>query len=78
MPEQVSSIGSICKLHGSQRFDRVLRQITEYISKPRDTSDIVGTMESDPEYQLIVEVNSIAVEIDHEICKHEIIANIEW
>lgn len=32
---------------------------------------MVGNVESDPEYQLIVEVNSLAVEIDNEICKFQ-------
>lgn len=31
---------------------------------------MVGNVESDPEYQLIVEVNSLAVEIDDEICMY--------
>lgn len=30
---------------------------------------MIGNVESDPEYQLIVEANSTAVEIDNEICK---------
>lgn len=36
--------------------------------KPRNSNEIIGNVESDPEYQLIVEVNSVAVEIDSEIC----------
>lgn len=68
--ESVSSIRSVCKLHGSERLKHVLEQITVYISKPRDPNEVIDSMESDPEYQLIVEVNSIAVEIDHEICMY--------
>lgn len=66
---QVSSIRSLCKLHDSGRLKRILAQIDEYNLKPRKSNEIIGNVESDPEYQLIVEVNSVAVEIDNEICK---------
>lgn len=56
-------------MHDSERLQRILHQINEYISKPRKCNEIIGNVESDPEYQLIVEVNSVAVEIDNEICK---------
>lgn len=65
----MSSIRSLCKLHDSERLQRILKQIDEYTSKPRASNEIIGNVESDPEYQLIVEVNTIAVEIDNEICK---------
>ncbi|XP_055313682.1 U4/U6 small nuclear ribonucleoprotein Prp31 [Sitodiplosis mosellana] len=65
--ESVSSIRSLCKLHDSERLRRILKQIDEYTSKPRTSNEIIGNVESDPEYQLIVEVNTIAVEIDNEI-----------
>ena len=65
----MSSIRSLCKLHDSERLQRILKQIDEYTSKPRTSNEIIGNVESDPEYQLIVEVNTIAVEIDNEICK---------
>lgn len=35
---------------------------------------MIGSVESDPEYQLIVEANSIAADIDNEICKWIIIS----
>lgn len=67
---KISSIRSLCKLHDSQRLKRILSQINEYTSKPRNSNEIIGSVESDPEYQLIVEVNSIAVEMDNEICEY--------
>ncbi|XP_031640039.1 U4/U6 small nuclear ribonucleoprotein Prp31 [Contarinia nasturtii] len=65
--DSVSSIRSLCKLHDSERLNRILHQINEYTSKPRTSNQIIGNVESDPEYQLIVEVNTVAVEIDNEI-----------
>lgn len=34
---------------------------------------VVGPVETDPEYQLIVDSNNIVVEIDNEISKHCIV-----
>lgn len=36
----------------------------------RNKVEVAGLMESDPEYQLIVEANNVAVEIDGEIGMH--------
>lgn len=66
---RVSSIRELCKLHDSDRLAGVLAQIDFYIDKPRKSNEMIGNVESDPEYQLIVEANSLAVEIDNEICK---------
>lgn len=66
---QISSVKSLCKLHDSGRLKRILQQINEYMKQSRKSFEMIGNVESDPEYQLIVEVNSVAVEIDNEICK---------
>lgn len=42
-------------------------EIDNYSQRDRKASDIIGPVESDPEYQLIVEANNLAVEIDNEI-----------
>lgn len=44
-----------------------MRQIGENINHARSTDDVIGPVEVDPEYQLIVEANGLAVEIDNEI-----------
>ncbi|KAG4068146.1 hypothetical protein HA402_001571 [Bradysia odoriphaga] len=64
---KVSSIRELCKLHDSKEFANILKQIDHYMEHPRKPSEMVGNVESDPEYQLIVEANSTAVEIDNEI-----------
>lgn len=73
---QVSSIRELCKLHDSKHLTNILKQIDHYIQHPRKPSEMIGNVESDPEYQLIVEANSTAVEIDNEICKSFIILAI--
>lgn len=66
---QVSTIRELCKLHDSKELTNILKQIDHYIEHPRKPNEMIGNVESDPEYQLIVEANSTAVEIDNEICK---------
>lgn len=67
---KVNSIRELCKLHDSSRLQNILIQINKYALNPRTSCDMIGNVESDPEYQLIVEANGIAVEIDSEICKY--------
>lgn len=66
---KVSSIRELCKLRDSEELKNILIQIDKYMSNPRKSNEMIGNVESDPEYQLIVEANSIAVDIDNEICK---------
>lgn len=64
---KVESVREICKLRDSTRLKYILDEIEKYVQKPRMASEMVGNLESDPEYQLIVEANNIAVEVDNEI-----------
>lgn len=51
-------------------MQRVILEIDKYSKIHRKASDIVGAVENDREYQLIVEANNLAVEIDTEIGKN--------
>lgn len=64
---KVTNVRHICKLRDSEQLNWVLTHIEESTTKPRQPDDIVGPVESDPEYKLIVEANTLAVEIDNEI-----------
>lgn len=64
---KVDSVRDLCKLRDSARLKHVLDEIEKYINKPRKASEMIGNLESDPEYQLIVEANNIAVDVDAEI-----------
>jgi U4/U6 small nuclear ribonucleoprotein PRP31 len=42
-------------------------EVEQNVGNQRKKIEVTGLMESDPEYQLIVEANNIAAEIDGEI-----------
>lgn len=64
---KITSIREIATLRDSERLRNIMDQIDDYRTKPRTAEDIVGPVEADPEYQLIVEANNVAVDIDNEI-----------
>lgn len=64
---QLNSVREICTLRDSERLQSIIQQVEAYTSKSRMCADIAGAVEQDPEYQLIVEANNIAADIDHEI-----------
>lgn len=57
----------MASLRDSDHLQKIMEEIDNYSKKIRRPSDIIGPVESDPEYQLIVEANNLAVEIDNEI-----------
>lgn len=63
---QLQSVRTIAKLRDSEQLERVMREI-EYRSANEGNGEVVGPVEADPEYQLIVEANNLAVEIDNEV-----------
>lgn len=63
----MNSVRELAKLRDSPLMHKVTTEIEKYSTILRKSSDIVGPVESDPEYQLIVEANNLAVEIDTEI-----------
>lgn len=64
---QINSVRELCKLRDSDHLANIMKQIQGYMMKVRKSSDIIGPVESDPEYQLIVEANNTAADIDNEI-----------
>ncbi|XP_034942090.1 U4/U6 small nuclear ribonucleoprotein Prp31 [Chelonus insularis] len=64
---KVSTVKELAKLRDSPELHKIVSQIDKYSKVPRKCVDIVGPVESDPEYQLIVEANNIAADIDNEI-----------
>jgi len=47
-----------------------MKQIDIFQSRQIKSEEVLGPVESDPEYLLIVEANNLIVEIDDEICKN--------
>lgn len=60
------SIRAIAKLRDSEELAHVMNEIKNKKSTRRK-EEVTGPVEADPEYQLIVEANNLAVEIDNEI-----------
>lgn len=66
---KVSSIKQLATLRGSDRLERIMSEVEKFQNQPNTNKKRVGPIEIDPEYQLIVEANNLAVEIDNEISK---------
>lgn len=65
--EQIISIRQLAKLRDSELLQNIMSQIETYSKKLRKPEEIIGPVEADPEYQLIVEANNVAADIDTEI-----------
>lgn len=66
---QITSVGQLCKLRDSEQLQGIIKEIKLFKIRERKSSEIIGPVEGDPEYQLIVEANNIAADIDGEIGK---------
>ena len=64
-PGDHQSIYSIAKMRDSDILQNLLKQIDFFTNQPK--REIIGTVEADPEYKLIVDANNIAMDIDNEI-----------
>ncbi|XP_050530036.1 U4/U6 small nuclear ribonucleoprotein Prp31 [Daktulosphaira vitifoliae] len=60
-------IEDVAKLRKSSRLNEIMKQIYVFQSRQRRPDEVLGPVESDPEYLLIVEANNLIVEIDDEI-----------
>jgi len=63
---KVTSVKQLATLRSSERLEHIMNDIQKFQSQPV-TKRSVGPLEIDPEYQLIVEANNLAVDIDNEI-----------
>ena len=59
-------VKSVAKLMSSERFSRIMQDI-EHFKDSGDDREIVGSLEEDPEYKLIVETNQMSAEMDDEV-----------
>ncbi|KAL1494738.1 hypothetical protein ABEB36_010286 [Hypothenemus hampei] len=64
---EISSVRELCKLRDSEKLLSIMQQIEKYATKLRKATEIIGPVEADLEYQLIVEANDLAADIDNEI-----------
>jgi len=63
---RAQSLEEVAVLHNSDTLQSMIDKIEEFSSRVRKKSDQLGPIEADPEYQLIVEANNLAAEIDQE------------
>ncbi|CAK8685052.1 unnamed protein product [Clavelina lepadiformis] len=61
-----NSIQNVARLIGTDQFQQVMTGIEKYENKEQKVS-IVGILEANPEYQLIVNSNNLTMEIDNEV-----------
>eukprot|EP00741_Cyanophora_paradoxa_P007337 tig00001107_g7097.t1 len=61
-----AAFANIAKIRNSKRMKKHLEKITELMQNPR-SDGVVGPIEEDPEYQLIVESNQLSIEIENEV-----------
>jgi len=59
----------VAKLRDSKLLINIMTQINKFTKTPRSIAEMhsSGAGEADPEYQLIVQANNIAADIDSEI-----------
>ncbi|XP_057316664.1 U4/U6 small nuclear ribonucleoprotein Prp31-like [Hydractinia symbiolongicarpus] len=60
------SVRSIAKLRDSEEFQTTLKQMDEFLENPRSRDNVLGPVEVDPEYRLIVNANNLTAEIENE------------
>ncbi|XP_043190390.1 U4/U6 small nuclear ribonucleoprotein Prp31-like [Amphibalanus amphitrite] len=61
------SVHSLLKLANSQRLAEMMESVERFFATERKAEEMVGPVEADPEYRLIVQVNQMAAEFDTEI-----------
>lgn len=60
------TVQEVAKLHNSEELKDIMRKIEKYSGRVRKSSELLGPVEADPEYVLIVEANNLAARIDNE------------
>ncbi|XP_024023927.1 U4/U6 small nuclear ribonucleoprotein Prp31 homolog [Morus notabilis] len=60
-------LDSVSKLQKTQRFVDIMQKVEDALQKGSDESNQGTNLEDDPEYQLLVECNSLSVDIENEI-----------
>ncbi|XP_065345956.1 U4/U6 small nuclear ribonucleoprotein Prp31 [Cloeon dipterum] len=66
---KVDSVRQVAKLRDSAMLNRIMKEIEDFSKAPRSVAEMHsgGAGEMDPEYQLIVQANNVAAEIENEI-----------
>ncbi|CAJ0752054.1 10638_t:CDS:10 [Entrophospora sp. SA101] len=65
--KEIKDVRKVAKLLGSKILKDILARIKQLRHTNRTQAQIIGPVEEDPEYELIVQANNITVDIDNEI-----------
>ncbi|KAM0062349.1 putative U4/U6 small nuclear ribonucleoprotein Prp31 [Helianthus debilis subsp. tardiflorus] len=60
-------LNSVSKLQRTQRYTDIMKKVEDALEKGSDMSNQGMVLEDDPEYQLIVDCNTLSVDIENEI-----------
>lgn len=63
----LTSVRDVAKLWDSDKLKNIKEQVELYSVKLRKSEELKGSVETDSEYQLIVEANNVSVDINNEI-----------
>ena len=61
-----STLYEVAKLHDSEELKEIMRKIDKFSKRKRKAAELLGPVEADPEYLLIVDANNLAAQIDQE------------
>jgi len=65
--EVSGSVKELAKLRDSDKMIEVVEKMDKFLQNPRSRESVMGPVEMDPEYLLIVDANNLTVEIDNEL-----------
>ncbi|KAI0723004.1 Nop domain-containing protein [Earliella scabrosa] len=63
----IEDVRKVAKLEGSKRMNDILQEIEKYQANPSTPEQMALPTHSNPEYNLIVQANNLAVDVDNEI-----------
>lgn len=61
------TIFDVAQLHKSPDLQEIINKIEKFSKQVRKPHELLGTVEADPEYLLIVDANDLAAQIDNEL-----------
>ena len=61
------TIFDVAQLHKSPDLQEIMNKIEKFSKRVRKPHELLGTVEADPEYLLIVDANDLAAQIDNEL-----------
>ena len=61
------TIFDVAQLHKSEELGQIMTKIEKFSTRVRKPHELLGPVEADPEYLLIVDANNLAAQVDNEL-----------